>query len=709
MARKKAPDTKADYAQSNRERSARISREKSAAARDCGPIRAVVDPVRRAKCRESLELFCRTYFNENFSLPFSADHRTVIAKIELAVIKGGLFAVAMPRGSGKTTLCETATLWAILYGWHPFVVLIGADKDSAVQMLASIKIHLEGGNLLAADFPEVIQPIEALEGEAKRCAGQTCDGERTSSQWSKDTIVLPTIKGSIASGAIIRTAGITGRIRGLKFTRRIDRKSIRPTLVLVDDPQTRESAYSISQCETRERTVAADILGLKGPDGRRISGVMPCTVIRQGDMADRILDTKIYPAWNGSRMKMLYEFPAAKELWEEYKTLLTDFNPHIPGDSARAESAASSYYFEHADAMNAGARVAWPERFDPHELSAIQHAMNLYIRDEKAFMAEYQNEPMPDVIEAEASIKPEDVFAKLNGIPRGEVPVTCSQLTAFIDVQGEALYWVCVAWEPGFGGAVIDYGTFPDQRVQYFLLNDLKQPLSRVFGGSLESNIYGGLSALTTHILGKDWPRQDGTTMRVERCMIDANWGDSTAVVRRFCRESPFRQVLLPSHGRGLGASSQSMLDRKQKDGERLGLNWSVALNVKASIRQVTYDTNFWKSFLSLRIKAAMGSSDSLTVFGDDKHAHRMYADHLSAESPTRVTAERSGRVVDEWKLIPNRENHWFDCTVGAAVAASIQGVSLAGVHQPTRPKKAKKKIDLGAWYAKGSETKNER
>ena len=46
--------------------------------------------------------------------------------------------------------------------------------------------------------------------------------------------------------------------------------------------------------------------------------------------------------------------------------------------------------------MDGGAEVAWPERHNPDELSAVQHAMNLKLQDEVAFWAEYQNEPLPE-------------------------------------------------------------------------------------------------------------------------------------------------------------------------------------------------------------------------------------------------------------------------------------------------------------------------
>ena len=48
------------------------------------------------------------------------------------------------------------------------------------------------------------------------------------------------------------------------------------------------------------------------------------------------------------------------------------------------------------EAMDADAAIAWPERFNHDEVSAIQHAMNLRLQDEAAFFAEYQNEPERD-------------------------------------------------------------------------------------------------------------------------------------------------------------------------------------------------------------------------------------------------------------------------------------------------------------------------
>jgi len=234
------PPAAADY-EAVKEAARARNAEISATGRDIGDIPAVVDPERKARAGSDFRFFCETYFPETFSLPWSDDHLKVIAKIETAVLRGGLFAMAMPRGSGKTTLAETACIWAMLTGAREFVCLIGSDAGHARNMLESIKVELETNEHLLADYPEAVYPIHALERIHNRAKGQLCNGRHTRIVWTADEIVLPTIPDSKASGAIIRVAGIESRIRGMKF-KRADGRAVRPSLVVLDDPQTDESA-----------------------------------------------------------------------------------------------------------------------------------------------------------------------------------------------------------------------------------------------------------------------------------------------------------------------------------------------------------------------------------------------------------------------------------------------------------------------------------
>ena len=74
-------------------------------------------------------------------------------KIERVVRHRETLAVAMPRGSGKTTLCLVAVLWSVLSGQHEFVFLIASAQEAALSMLANIKSHLGGNEMLLADYP----------------------------------------------------------------------------------------------------------------------------------------------------------------------------------------------------------------------------------------------------------------------------------------------------------------------------------------------------------------------------------------------------------------------------------------------------------------------------------------------------------------------------------------------------------------------------
>ncbi|HQI27803.1 MAG TPA: phage terminase large subunit family protein, partial [Sedimentisphaerales bacterium] len=502
----------------------------------------------------------------------------------------------------NSSLAETAAIWALLYGHREFVCLIGSDEGHAMDMLESIKIELDSNDLLLADFPEAVYPTRCLDGIANRCSGQLYKGERTHISWTAKEIVLPTIAGSQASGAIIRVAGITGRIRGMK-SKASDGRSLRPSLVVIDDPQTDESARSLSQCATRESILAGAVLGLAGP-GRKIAGVMPCTVIRPGDMADNILDRDKHPEWNGERTKMVYRFPSNEKLWQKYA--------EVRAESLRMGHGgheATEFYRAHREAMDEGAAVAWTERFNHDELSAVQHAMNLKLQDEAAFFAEYQNEPLAEEVPDEDLLKADQVAEKINRLGRGVVAVGCNHLTMFIDVQAKLLFYVVAAWEDDFTGYVVDYGTWPDQKRPYFTLRDARQTLAAAMpGAGLEGSIYAGLERLTAEHLGREWRRDDGAALRIDRCLIDANWGSSTDVVYQFCRQSTHSGVVTPSHGRFVGASSIPFSEYRRKQGDRLGLNWRIpSVQGRRAVRHVLFDTNYWKSFVHARLAVPMG------------------------------------------------------------------------------------------------------
>lgn len=638
------------------------------------------DDGRREGCRNDLAKFLKTYFPGTFTYPFSPDHLSVISKTQKVIVDGGNHAVAMSRGFGKTSIAEGAAIWSILYGYRRYVVIVGATSTAATEIMESIKGEIETNELLSADFPSAIFPLQALDGEPRRCLGQTYRGKKTRTQWGQKRVKFPTIAGSESSGAMIRVAGITGELRGKKgkVIGEFGSETFRPDLVLIDDCQTESSALSEVQCRTRERIIGGSILGLAGR-GTKIAALLLATVIRAGDVADRHLDHGIHPEWNGSRHKMLYAFPSDAKLWEQYKELRISFNPAVPGEKEAAETRATEFYIDNQPAMDAGAIVGWQFGYLPDEISAVQSAMNLWIANPRAFAAEYQNEPLPEENVGTAPMTSKEIAGKMNGLARGHVPQTATRLTAALDVQGDMLFYSLIAWENNYTGYIIDYGSFPEQGRVYYTKADASKTIASATGiAGFEGQIYRALELLCAKILSKSYPRGDGGTVRVEKCLIDANYGDSTNVVYQFCLQSAFAPILLPIHGRGIGASGRPMASWPKHPGERHDPNATWVITQNAKRREVKYailDVNAIKSFLYKRLAVPMGEPGCLSLWGRDPSIHSMFADHCTAEHPIEVTAQ--GRTIDEWKDVPGRDNDFFDTLVYNVAGASMLGVAL--------------------------------
>ena len=659
------------------------------AGQDIAPMPAPRDLARRARADHDFRFFCEAYFPHLFTLTWSNDHLRVIGKIERVVRDHETLAVAMPRGSGKTTLCLTAVQWAILSGQHQFVYLIAATNEAALALLANIKSHLSGNDALLADYPEAVYPIRCLEGETRRCNGQRYYGVPTRIGWGVDEVVMPAIPASRCSGSIIRVSGITGNIRGALHAR-ADGTQVRPTLVVCDDPQTDQSARSMLQTAERLGIVNGAISGLAGP-GERTAIIIPCTVIQSGDLADQLLDRQKNPSWHGERTKLVYSFPTATRLWAEYARI-RDASLRADGDGHEA----TEFYAARQAEMDAGAEAAWCDRYlrDRGEISAIQHAMNLrHDRGDAGFFAEYQNEPIrPSDLSGEV-LTVEKVCSKANGRPRGEVPLACTKLTMFIDVHDRVLFYCVCGWEEGFAaGYIIEYGTFPQQGRSFFTQTSARRTLAQVFpGAGADGAIQAGLEKLVSTYLAKDFRRGEGL-MRIDRLLVDMGYKPGiVAAVKHKVGGS----AMMLAKGIGIRASRQPMSTWRRKPGEQHGHYWYVPNVARtAEFPHVAADVNYWKTFIHTALSTPAGDRGNLTLFGAPAD-HELFARHI-AESEDWTDVQALGRTVREWSLKPSRpDNHWLDCLVGCAVAASMLGIGRPGEQPPRRQRRRYTQADL--------------
>ena len=459
---------------------------------------------------------------------------------------------------------------------------------------------------------------------------------------------------------------------------------MRPSLVVLDDPQTDESARSLSQCANRESILAGAVLGLAGP-GKKICGIMPCTVIRPGDMADNILDRDKHPEWNGERTKMVYSFPTNEKLWQQYAELRAD--------SLRAGKhgeEATEFYRANRTEMDKGAHVAWPERFNHDELSALQHAMNLKLQDEAAFFAEYQNEPLPAESFDTDDLTADQIAARVNRLERGAVPIRRS---APDDVRRRSGH------TPVLRRGRLGKGFY---RLRLRLWR-VARPAASVLHASgcaahlalatkntgLEGSIYAGLEMLTNDYLARDWLREDGAAMRI-----------GTVSDRRQLGQFDRRGLsVLPAVGARRHSDAQSRPVRRRLQHSLLriqaqGWRSDGTQLANAKCPRASAPSGTWCSTPTTGSRSFMhawpwrwGIGAACRCLASSPEQHRLFAEHLTAEY--RVKTEGRGRIVDEWKQRPERgDNHWFDCLVGSAVAASIEGAVLPSIEAPPKMRK---------------------
>jgi len=686
----KAASSAKSAGQARRERLARKSRQDTASVADIGELPEVERPELLDRCRNDLHLFLVEVFPASTGLkPFGADQVKAIKFIEQCILHGGRFAQAFPRGFAKTTISIRAALWGVLYGHRRYIPVFGGNADAAENIIASFKTELSENPILGGMFPGACYPIRCLEGKPQRCASQTYQGELTHVKWTADRVVLPTIPGSQCSGSVLQAKSMVAA-RGLQYTTP-DGEVLRPDFVILDDPQTDDVANSPSETRKVVATIKKSILR-GGGHSRTLAAVMNATVIQPDDVAETFLTDS---GWQSCRYKMIKAWPATHaDLWlEKYASIRRNYNADDPESQRRAHRAALEFYLAHRKQMDAGADVAWEWAYawdddDSLEVSALQHAYNILIDDgEDVFASECQNEPLTDKQDEEV-LKVEDVLAKYNGRKRGMVPSSCNKLTMFVDVHDKLLFCVICAWGEGFTGCVIDYGTFPKQKRRDFTLRNAPATLGRRYQGvAVEVAIFKGLDELVSEQLGREFVRDDGAVMHIDRCLIDK--GYAGPIVEDVCRRLG-SSVVMPSRGVGITASNKPFEEYRHQPGQQIGHYWRIpSVRGTREMRYVMIDTNYWKTFSHARLKAGMGSGGCLSIFGNKRVSHRLFAEHVTSEYWVRT--EGRGRTVDVWKDPPgSADNHWFDGLVGCCAAASMEGIALAGEAVKVRTRRLK-------------------
>ncbi len=408
-------------------------------------IPAVADSASRARALADPIFFVEHCCKGTLRHALPAALKDFVLQIVQSAKSGGNVLVALPRGSGKTTILQDTLLYCIVADLVKFPVIVASTQTAANSILRNIWNTVENSDEMYDCFPELCHPVRCVDGRHQRCALQTYKKERTNIRLSASELHFADIDGKMGATLVGRGAG--GSVRGL-----LAPNGTRPDWVLIDDPQKAKTARSAAQLDALERYITEDIRGLAGSDNT-ISVFCAATPIAPGDIVERLAKRNDVVT---VKKPLISKWPTSKELWEEYTTLLY-------GDLSCGTTQAHDFYDANRQAMDDGAEVLDPLAFPPNMSSAVERVYYLKATmGEEAFNQEYLLNPPAQ--QESLALDATEVSNRLSHVAHRTVPAECSVLLASIDVgTATALHVTVAAYGRQQKAAIVDAYRFPDE------------------------------------------------------------------------------------------------------------------------------------------------------------------------------------------------------------------------------------------------------
>jgi len=343
---------------------------------------------------------------------------------------------------------------------------------------------------------------------------------------------------------------------------------------------------------------------------------------------------------------------------------------------------ALQFYHDNREEMDAGSKVYWEERKYEKDLSAIQHAMNLYFDDQNAFLAEYQNEPIQHLGGAPYILEEMDVMSSTNGRKRLDVPDDATIIVSMTDINFSGLNTVVLACTNDAVGYVVDYQTYPGGGVPLYEKPDKGGKI----GQSEQIAIARGLDAHIPQVASQRYYRA-GRPVAPDLVLIDC--GFNMDLVFRWCASNRHKVVggLYPSRGRAYNKYRPSQVVGKPGD------NWHVA-DWKGRGRVLVHNADHWRMKSQKSFLLPSASKGSISMFGDKPTLHKRFADEVCAEVLDEYIEEtEGGNQFYKWGAKVGVNNDLLDALVGARAGCAYLGASEAGLGaRPARPTRRKKR-----------------
>lgn len=632
-------------------------------------IPPVADVKRRAACLADPELFLKTYFKQIFFSPFVIHHRRMIAAIHERALSGGDKAIAAPRGDGKTQIAICMLVFILLATDIRFPVIVGATTKKGRKLFNQVKRKFASPRKypdFVADFPEVTAPVLDLRGAPQRAAKQHVNGVNTDIIWTQDFVRLPHIDGSPYGGKCVAFYGLDSAIRGET------EEGDRPDFAIIDDPETREVAFSpTEQHREIEEIIDGDIAGLAGPD-TTVSRVVLTTIQNRKCFSYRVTDRSQKATFAGERYGWLAKWPGSHDeskeghersqidgMWQEYIAI----RQRDQKDGDKDGLNALAFYIANRELMERGSEVTNPNRFNKRvdangvavEISAVQAFFNR-VADWglPRVLAELQNDPEEEETDQTLGLTAGKVASRISGLDQHKLPmVEPIIITVGLDLGKFWSHWVKIAWFGNATGVIIDYGILETPGLQ-----------ANTPEKAIEIALLKSLLQWRTDILADNPPAF---------CLVDS--GDYSAAVYEFVRQvngNPFAASKgSPKFFMGTASDTRRHFSEcyaSHQPEERL---WLYNVN-----------SEYWKNWVHERFSTPTFSDQqqfndgTLSLFASpDAKKHLTFSHHIVAEERRELFVEGKG-LVRKWVAV-SKNNHWLDATALACCAAGVMGVRL--------------------------------
>lgn len=683
-------------------------RSKRALDRDV-PVRSLTPAqlIERLRREADDELWLQSYwsaFSPHEFYALSAQQRQMVADFRACLESGGDRAVAASRGEGKTSLALALMLKQILCGKVRFAILLAANATKAHQLLKRLRNALYRNGELRTYYPEVCDPIADLKRAPQRANTQTVTGERfdngepyhmaeSSFHWAGDELTFPHVPGSPSSGAIVISQGLDSAARGAN----VDNE--RPDLVIIDDPDTTDTQRNPEQAEKLLDNIQTSVAAL-GSQQRPVARIALMTIKSRCSVAFRLTDRAAFPSWRGRRYRFLETPPTASGEWEQFVKLCHEGWEKSTDDQSEPPIPliAHAFYLANKDAMDAGAMVSNPNRYDHRqrpeggtvEASALEHYFGFVARNGKdAAAAELDNDPPADQALVESTITPHRIQSRRSGYERGIVPAGATIVSQGIDVGKRYLHWTVKAWRPEGLGYVIDFG------------------VENVYGTTRGTDV-GEDQAIHRAILSRmdvardQYRSEAGEVVRIGLTLVDSRYRKEA--VFRACRDVGLSIKPAAGHGRCEGCVSYSFRDVLHRTADKIPGDGWFRSKQKGGIELIGMDSERWKAWEHDRWLTPENTPGSLQIFGERDMVPQQERDFVTLTNAFahQICNEKEveeivkGVLKRYWKA--TGQNHFLDASYMADVAANILGLRIDGPPKQATP--AKPLPGPGGWFA---------